>query len=85
MQTKLTLRMDDALIRAAKAQAARQRVSLSELVADFFEHFTQAREDQLTPWTRSLVGVAASRQGDTPGDDRVIREVELDRAATKHA
>ena len=58
MQTKLTLRLDDQLIRRAKTYAQRSGKSVSELVADMFR---QLKHDippprELTPATRSLAG-----------------------------
>jgi predicted transcriptional regulator len=38
MSTKLTLRLDEALIHRAKPYAAGQNRSLSQLVADYFAH-----------------------------------------------
>ena len=58
MQTKLTLRLDDTLIEAAKAHADRRGTSLSRLVADFFRAL-ESKEDppeSLPPITRRLVG-----------------------------
>jgi len=72
VQTKLTLRLDDELIARAKAFARERDVSLSELVADFFEQLTDRRAvPNLSPWTRSLVGIAAPAQGEPPTDDEV--------------
>lgn len=41
MQTKLTLRLDETLINAAKAYAHAQGRSVSVLVADYFANLTQ--------------------------------------------
>ena len=82
MQTKLTLRMDEALIERAKAWAHAQGVSLSAAVAQFFRGLpdpeTQGpRKAELHPWVRSLTGVAA-RPGEPPPSDE---EIEQDVAA----
>ena len=73
MHTKLTLRLDDSLIDAAKAYAAEQGRSVSTLVADYFAAltFTQRQPQTLDagqsvgtwkatlgPITRALVGAA---------------------------
>ena len=58
--TKLTLRMDDELVRRAKSYAKRSGKSVSAIVADFFELLDQSQEQQrlrLTPTVRSLLGV----------------------------
>ena len=59
MQTKLTLRLDDDLVRKAKAYARRSGKSVSSLVADFFALLgpRNGREgEELTPAVRSLLG-----------------------------
>lgn len=59
MNTKLTLRLDDDLIRGAKRHSAKSGKSISQLVADYFTLLV-AREDaadtELTPRARSLLG-----------------------------
>lgn len=59
MQTKLTLRLDDRLIRRAKAHARRTGKSVSQLVADYFALLeTEQTPDEaaLPPVTRGLYG-----------------------------
>ena len=63
MDTKLTLRLDEALIRRAKRHSARSGKSVSRLVADYFALIDAADDgaaSDLTPRVRSLVGVLAS-------------------------
>jgi len=60
MNTKLTLRMDDSLIKFAKEYSAQTGKSVSRLVADFFEIIKNDKlnkEQQLTPTVKSLKGV----------------------------
>jgi len=63
MNTKLTLRMDDELVRQAKAEAARRGKSVSQMVGEFVDSLSAARrdatrrEEDLPPVTASLVGV----------------------------
>jgi hypothetical protein len=63
MQTKLTLRMNSALIEQAKQYAQEHDVSLSQLVAEYFAVLTAQDNDKaafeatLPPITRSLVGI----------------------------
>ena len=60
MQTKLTLRLDDKLIKSAKQHSARTGKSLSKLVADFFasiEDETRHKDEQTSPTVQSLRGV----------------------------
>ena len=63
MNTKLTLRMDDELVRQAKAEAARRGKSVSQMVGEFIDSLSAARRDaarcdeELPPITASLVGV----------------------------
>lgn len=67
MQTKLTLRLKDHLIRRAKARARESGKSVSQLVADYFALFDEtaaADEEALPPVTRSLYGALAAAQFD---------------------
>jgi hypothetical protein len=58
MNTKLTLRMDDELVRQAKAEAALRGKSVSQMVGEFVDSLSTARRDEeLPPVTASLVGV----------------------------
>lgn len=68
MQTKLTLRLDDELIRRAKDYARRSGKSVSQIVADFLALLERPMEGQaveLTPTVRSLLGALS----DTPVDE----------------
>ncbi len=59
MNTKLTLRLDDSLIRSAKRHSTRSGKSVSRLVSDFFA-LIDAEESrpasELTPRVKALVG-----------------------------
>ena len=61
MQTKLTLRLEDGLIRQAKRYAQRSGKSVSEIVGDLFALLGSGRggskDESLTPAVRSLRGV----------------------------
>lgn len=60
MTTKLTLRLDEALIQKAKAFAKKRGKSLSQLVADYFFLLQASSQDDLDdigPLTRSLKGI----------------------------
>jgi len=59
MNTKLTLRLDDALIRSAKRYSEKTGKSLSQLVANYFaliESGEDAPDTELTPRVKSLLG-----------------------------
>jgi hypothetical protein len=59
METKLTLRMEDKLIRRAKAHARKSGRSLSQLVADFFGMLDSSMKEkpfEMTPKVKSLFG-----------------------------
>ena len=62
MNSKLTLRLEDALIRSAKRYSSRSGKSLSRLVADYFA-LIEAGEGEgntgLPPRVRSLFGALA--------------------------
>lgn len=66
MQTKLTLRLDDQLIRAAKEYAARSRRSLSQVVAEYFSAITSRNElpSRLTPTVSALKGALKGAEFD---------------------
>ena len=69
MHTKLTLRLDQRLIRRAKAYASRTGKSVSDLVADFFARLESPTERSTTdvevrsPAVRSLIGALAGGRG----------------------
>lgn len=59
MNTKLTLRMDETVIRKAKGEARRRGKSVSQMVSEFFESLSPRDYTLpiLPPLTKSLVGV----------------------------
>ena len=77
MQTKLTLRLDDRLIRRAKAYAQRSGKSLSQLVADLFARLQAPATDApetLSPTVRSLAGALAGHDLDREDYRRHLAE-----------
>ncbi|MFN2115050.1 MAG: DUF6364 family protein [Anaerolineae bacterium] len=59
MNTKLTLRLEERLIRNAKHYSRQRGKSLSQLVADFFrliEGEEEAAETEISPRVRALIG-----------------------------
>ena len=84
MQTKLTLRMEAALIERAKVWARQRGVSLSQVVASVLDQLPSDRErPALSPWTQRLVGIAAAKKG-RAADDTAVREAHLDHLARRH-
>jgi hypothetical protein len=60
MQTKLTLRLDDRLIRKAKRFSRKTGKSVSKIVADYFEKLDAPSPDEMegiTPKVASLKGI----------------------------
>ena len=60
MQSKLTLRLDEGLIRRAKGIAKRRGKSLSQMVAEYFALLgsrSSKEADELAPTVNSLKGV----------------------------
>ena len=59
MHTKLTLRMDEALVRTAKTEAGRRGKSVSKIVGEFFDALATPRQERpaFPPITASLVGI----------------------------
>ena len=72
MQTKLTLRLEEVLIRRAKEHARRRDTSVSKLVADFFRMLEAPdgepeAEGDVSPAVQQLLGVL--RDGDVERAD----------------
>ena len=66
MQNKLTLRLDESLIKRAKVYAKKNNKSLSQVVADYFQLLTRKTENTEVPViTQSLTGIIK----DTDEDD----------------
>ena len=69
MQTKLTLRLDERLVRRAKAHAKREGKSLSQVVADYFSLLKQpgggnGEAEAAAPLTQSLRGILRGAEVD---------------------
>ena len=64
MNTKLTLRMDETIVRKAKIEAKRRGKSVSRMVAEFIESIglEQTSEKDLPPTTASLVGILKGKE-----------------------
>ena len=64
MNTKLTLRMDESIVRKAKIEAKRRGKSVSRMVAEFIESIglQQNSERDLPPITASLVGILKDKE-----------------------
>ena len=79
MNTKLTLRMDEALVKKAKSEARRRGKSLSQMVGDFFEALgaPQAGKEDLPPVTNSLLGVLKGHHIDESSYKKHLREKHL--------
>ncbi len=85
MQTKLTLRIDEDLIVKGKREAAKRGMSLSQLVAELLKVMPDQEENwesELTPWTRSLMGVLEGEY--THKSDQEIREEYISYLEEKH-
>lgn len=84
MQTKLTLRIEDALIGQAKDYARQTGKSLSQIVADFFallgrqdDRGKSGEKPKLPPVTRSLDGLLADSGLDEEAYRRHLEEKHL--------
>ena len=66
MQTKLTLRLDDQLVRDAERYARGAGKSLSQMVAEYFSALTspEAARGELTPAVSRLKGALAGTKVD---------------------
>jgi hypothetical protein len=61
METKLTLRLNDNVIKRAKIYARSQNISLSKMIENYLDSVTKQKEDvkkiSITPLVESLSGV----------------------------
>ena len=64
MNTKLTLRIDEAVVRKAKIEAKPRGKSVSRMVAEFIESIGSRPESEklLPPTTASLVGILKGQE-----------------------
>ena len=64
MNTKLTLRMDGALVDTAKSEARQRGKSVSQMVEDFFGTLSDKRRGahKLPPITASLAGLLKGKK-----------------------
>jgi len=65
MGSKLTLRIDETLIKAAKEYSAKKGKSVSRLVADFFQVIRNEKikeKRELTPTVKSLKGILKGKE-----------------------
>lgn len=76
MNTKLTLRMDEAIVRKAKNEARRRGKSVSRMVAEYFESLGPRPEasNVLPPITSSLIGILKRRTVSADDYRRHLRE-----------
>ncbi|MFC1825721.1 DUF6364 family protein [Thermodesulfobacteriota bacterium] len=64
MNTKLTLRMDETVVRKAKIEAKRRGKSVSRMVAEFIESIGSRPDSEkiLPPTTASLIGILKGQE-----------------------
>jgi len=77
MQSKLTLRLDEGLIRRAKVIAKRRGKSLSQMVAEYFALLgsrSSKEPDELAPTVTSLKGVLRGSKLDREDYDRHLED-----------
>ena len=77
MRTKLTLRLDEALVKRAKAYAKRAGKPVSQLVAEYFAVLGRHAEGvdfKLTPTVRRLQGALREADIDVQGYRRHFEE-----------
>ena len=80
MQAKLTLRLDERLIRRAKAHARRTGKSVSQIVADYFAFLGKKStngDSRLTPTVRSLKGALSGADVGTEDYHSYLEEKHL--------
>jgi hypothetical protein len=76
MSTKLTLRMEDGIVRKAKNEARRRGKSVSRMVAEYFDLLESRTEasDIVPPITESLIGIMKGRSLSPEDYRRHLRE-----------
>ena len=77
MNTKITLRMDERLIKQAKSEADRRGKSVSQMVGEFFAHLGESNRkavNDLPPVTASLLGVLKGHSIDESAHKKHLRE-----------
>jgi hypothetical protein len=85
MQTKLTLRMEEAAIEVAKAWAKQHGVTLSATVQQLLGRLTAGAPTlRLSPWTLRLLGAAIGSDRADESTDEQVREEYLDHAGAKY-
>jgi len=79
MKTKLTLRMDEGLVRRAKTEARRRGKSVSRMVAEYFSSLGSrpATPSSLPPVTSSLLGILKGQPVSEDDYKRHLREKHL--------
>ncbi len=76
MQTKLTLRLDDQLVKQAKEYAKKSGKSVSQLVAEYFSllHARPPSTSELTPSVRRLKGALTKSKVDVQDYQKYLEE-----------
>jgi len=65
MHTKLTLEIEDQLIREMEAYAKEKNKAISQIVADYFQELTQHKTNNFVPpVTQSLIGILKNSSTD---------------------
>ena len=79
MNTKLTLRMDDTLVKKAKVEAKRRHKSVSQMVADFVASLGRQSvgEEKPAPLTSSLIGILNGHRISEVDHKKHLREKHL--------
>ncbi len=86
MKTKLTLSIDAALVRKAKAHSKRVGKSVSELFEEAIEKASSASKPERKQWSDLWAGTVRFTADDAKRDDRVGRMARKVRTrATQHA
>jgi hypothetical protein len=74
VQSKLTLRLDEGLIRRAKVIAKRRGKSLSQMVAEYFALLGSRSPKDLAPTVKSLKGILKGSDLDREDYERHLED-----------
>lgn len=82
MDAKLTLKLNENVIRRAKQYASRQNMSLSRLIENYLDSLTGTQKDEfeISPFVKSI----SSGKPSFGNDDKKLRKEYMEHLAEKH-
>lgn len=84
MKTKLTLSVDPAVVRKAKALSKRTKKSVSEFFEEAVEKASGSSKLAVKSWSEEWGGCLKVTEGDATGDDRLAKLIGRSRKKASH-